>query len=92
MASAKSRVVLITSNFLSTNSEIKRKGRIVSVTAILVSGSKLERYLLAFEEELRKAKDTDGLISSMKEQFPSADLLVALERGAKANVKPRQTN
>jgi hypothetical protein len=47
-----------------------------------------ERYLLAFEEELRKAKDTDSLISSMEEQFPSADLLLALERGAKANVKP----
>ena len=47
-----------------------------------------ERYLLAFEEELGKAKDADGLISSMKEQFPSADLLVALERSAKANVKP----
>src|SRR6202790_3206410 len=47
-----------------------------------------ERYLLAFEEELRKAKDADSLISSMKEQFPSADLLVALERGAKANIKP----
>jgi hypothetical protein len=43
-----------------------------------------ERYLLAFEEELRRAKDADSLISSMKEQFPSADLLVALERGAKA--------
>src|SRR6202790_4337110 len=47
-----------------------------------------ERYLLAFEEELRKAKDADSLISAMKEQFPSADLLVALERGAKANIKP----
>jgi len=47
-----------------------------------------ERYLLAFEEELGKAKDADSLISSMKEQFPSADLLVALERSAKANVKP----
>jgi hypothetical protein len=47
-----------------------------------------ERYLLAFEEELRKAKDADSLIGSMKERFPSADLLVALERGAKANVKP----
>jgi glyoxylase-like metal-dependent hydrolase (beta-lactamase superfamily II) len=47
-----------------------------------------ERYLLAFEEELGKAKDADSLISSMKEQFPSADLLLALERGAKANVKP----
>jgi glyoxylase-like metal-dependent hydrolase (beta-lactamase superfamily II) len=47
-----------------------------------------ERYLLAFEEELRKAKDADSLISSMKQQFPSADLLLAVERGAKANVKP----
>ncbi len=47
-----------------------------------------ENYLLAFEEELKKAKDPDGLIKAMKERFPSADLILALERGAKANVKP----
>jgi glyoxylase-like metal-dependent hydrolase (beta-lactamase superfamily II) len=47
-----------------------------------------ERYLLVFEEELRKAKDPESLIDTMKEQFPSSDLLLALERGAKANVKP----
>jgi len=47
-----------------------------------------ENYLLAFEEELKKAKDTDSFIISMKERFPSADFLLALERGAKANVKP----
>jgi glyoxylase-like metal-dependent hydrolase (beta-lactamase superfamily II) len=47
-----------------------------------------ENYLLAFEEELKKAKDTDSFIISMKERFPSADLLLALKRGAKANVKP----
>jgi len=47
-----------------------------------------ENYLLAFEEELKKAKDSDGFINTMKERFPSADLLLALERGAKANVKP----
>ena len=47
-----------------------------------------ENYLLAFEEEIKKAKDPDGLIVSMKERFPSADFLLALERGAKANVKP----
>jgi glyoxylase-like metal-dependent hydrolase (beta-lactamase superfamily II) len=47
-----------------------------------------ENYLLAFEEELKKAKDPDGLIKTMKERFPSADLLLAIERGAKANVKP----
>src|SRR6266850_2583954 len=47
-----------------------------------------ERYLLVFEEELRKAKDPDGLINTMKEKFPSSDLLLALERGAKANVRP----
>ena len=47
-----------------------------------------ENYLLVFEEELKRAKDPDGLISTMKERFPSADLLLALERGAKANVKP----
>ncbi len=47
-----------------------------------------ENYLLAFEEELKKAKDPDSLIKAMKERFPSADLLLALERGAMANVKP----
>jgi glyoxylase-like metal-dependent hydrolase (beta-lactamase superfamily II) len=45
-----------------------------------------EKYLLAFEEELKKAKDPDSLINAMKERFPSADFLLALERGAKANV------
>jgi glyoxylase-like metal-dependent hydrolase (beta-lactamase superfamily II) len=45
-------------------------------------------YLLAFEEELKKAKDPDSLINTMKARFPSADLLLAIERGAKANVKP----
>jgi glyoxylase-like metal-dependent hydrolase (beta-lactamase superfamily II) len=47
-----------------------------------------ENYLLAFEEELKKAKDPDSFINAMKERFPSADLLLAIERGAKANVKP----
>jgi len=46
-----------------------------------------ERYLSVYEEELKKAKDPDGLIKAMKEQFPSADLVLAIERGAKANVK-----
>jgi glyoxylase-like metal-dependent hydrolase (beta-lactamase superfamily II) len=47
-----------------------------------------ENYLLAFEEELKKAKNPDSLINAMKEKFPSADFLLALERGAMANVKP----
>src|SRR5712692_8645281 len=47
-----------------------------------------ENYLLVFEEELKKAKDPDSLINAMKERFPSADFLLAIERGAKANVKP----
>ena len=47
-----------------------------------------ENYLLAFEEELKKAKDPDRLIDAMRERFPSADFLLALDRGAKANVKP----
>ncbi len=47
-----------------------------------------EKYLLVFEEELKKAKDPDSLINTMKQRFPSADLLLAIERGAKANVKP----
>src|SRR5258705_2281572 len=45
-------------------------------------------YLLAFEEELKKAKDPESLINTMKERFPSAGLPLAIERGAKANVKP----
>jgi glyoxylase-like metal-dependent hydrolase (beta-lactamase superfamily II) len=48
-----------------------------------------ERYLLAFNEELEKSKDAEGLINAMKERFPSAALLLALERGAKANVERR---
>jgi glyoxylase-like metal-dependent hydrolase (beta-lactamase superfamily II) len=44
-------------------------------------------YLLAFEEELSKAKDTDGLVNAMKERFPSADLFLAIERGATSNIK-----
>jgi hypothetical protein len=47
-----------------------------------------ENYLLVFEEELKRAKDPNSLINIMKERFPSADLLLAIERGAKANVKP----
>src|SRR5216684_3632310 len=51
-----------------------------------------ENYLLVFEKELKTAKDADSLINTMKEKFPSSDLLLAIERGAKANVKPQQTN
>src|SRR5437016_12392560 len=51
-----------------------------------------ENYLLVFEEELKKAKDPDSLINAMKERFPSADFLLALDRGAKANIKPLQTH
>jgi glyoxylase-like metal-dependent hydrolase (beta-lactamase superfamily II) len=47
-----------------------------------------ENYLLVFEKELKTAKDADNLIHTMKEKFPSSDLLLAIERGAKANVKP----
>src|SRR3984893_4285208 len=46
-----------------------------------------DNYLLAFEKELKKAKNPDSLINVMKERFSSADFLLALER-AKANVKP----
>lgn len=46
-----------------------------------------ERYLLAFEAELKTAKDAEGLINAMKEKFPSAGLVLALERGSKANVQ-----
>jgi glyoxylase-like metal-dependent hydrolase (beta-lactamase superfamily II) len=46
-----------------------------------------ERYLMVFEEELKGAKDPDSLINAMKERFPSSGLLLAVERGAKANVE-----
>src|SRR6267142_2128600 len=46
-----------------------------------------ENYLLIFEEELKKARTPDDLVKAMKERFPSADLLLAIERGATANVK-----
>jgi glyoxylase-like metal-dependent hydrolase (beta-lactamase superfamily II) len=51
-----------------------------------------ESYLLAFEKELTEAKDPDGLINAMKRRFPTADLLLALERGAMANVEPDKKN
>jgi glyoxylase-like metal-dependent hydrolase (beta-lactamase superfamily II) len=47
-----------------------------------------EKYLLIFEEELKKAKEPDDLVKAMKERFPSSDLLLAIERGSQANVKP----
>ena len=46
-----------------------------------------EKYLLVFEEELKRAKNPEGLVESMKARFPSADLILSVERGAKANVK-----
>jgi glyoxylase-like metal-dependent hydrolase (beta-lactamase superfamily II) len=46
-----------------------------------------EQYLLTFDEELKNAKEPDELIKAMQQKFPSADLLLAIERGAKANVK-----
>jgi glyoxylase-like metal-dependent hydrolase (beta-lactamase superfamily II) len=47
-----------------------------------------QNYLLVFEKELKTAKDPDSFITTMKEKHPSAGLLLAIERGAKANVKP----
>jgi glyoxylase-like metal-dependent hydrolase (beta-lactamase superfamily II) len=46
-----------------------------------------ETYLRVFEEELKQAKDPESLIEAMKERFPSAELFLAIERGALANVK-----
>ena len=42
------------------------------------------------EEQLmpEETQDADSLINTMREKFPSSDLLLAIERGAKANVKP----
>src|ERR1700738_3728128 len=46
-----------------------------------------ETYLLAFDEELIKAKEPASLINAMKKRCPSAELFLAIERGATANVK-----
>ena len=46
-----------------------------------------EKYLRTFEEELKKARSPGDLVGAMKEQFPSANLLLAIERGAQANVR-----
>jgi hypothetical protein len=46
-----------------------------------------EQYLLTFDDELKKAKEPDELIKAMQQKFPSSDLLLAIERGAKANIK-----
>ena len=54
-----------------------------STTAVDFTG----KYLRVFDEERRNAKDPDSLINAMKERFPSSGLLLALERGAKANVE-----
>jgi len=40
-------------------------------------------YLIAYEEEFAKAKDSAELIAAMKELYPNAGLDVALEIGAK---------
>ena len=46
-----------------------------------------EKYLLAFEDELATATDPDALVKAMKARFPSAELFLAIERGATANVR-----
>jgi glyoxylase-like metal-dependent hydrolase (beta-lactamase superfamily II) len=51
-----------------------------------------QKYLLTFDKELKTAKNPQDLIDAMKRQFPSAGLLLALERGAKANVQVQQAN
>ena len=40
-------------------------------------------YLLAFEEELAKARDSAALIAAMKQRYPKAGMGVALDIGAK---------
>jgi glyoxylase-like metal-dependent hydrolase (beta-lactamase superfamily II) len=40
-------------------------------------------YLLAFEEELAKAKDSTAVINAMKKRYPTAGMEVALDFGAK---------
>jgi glyoxylase-like metal-dependent hydrolase (beta-lactamase superfamily II) len=60
------------------------------VTAALDASTAVDfttRYLHAFEEELKTAKDPESLVNAMKERFPHAGLLLALERGAMANVE-----
>lgn len=42
-------------------------------------------YLITFENELAKAKDSTALIAAMKAHYPNAGLDIALEIGAKVN-------
>ncbi len=49
-----------------------------------LSGASFTRdYLVAYEEEFAKAKDSSELIAAMKRRYPDAGLDVALEIGAK---------
>jgi uncharacterized protein YbbK (DUF523 family) len=40
-------------------------------------------YLVAFEKELERAKDSAALIAAMKQRYPSAGMGIALDIGAK---------
>jgi len=61
------------------------------VGALLDASTALDftgNYYLVFEEELKKAKDADSLINTMKEKFPSSDLLLAIERARRLMLNP----
>lgn len=66
-------------------------GPSVVVPGHLVEGAALDasaiaytrEYLLAFDEELPKARDSAALIAAMKERYPNAGMGVALDIGAK---------
>lgn len=46
-----------------------------------------EKYLLTFDEELKKAKEPDELIKAMQQDFPTSDFLLSIQRGAQANLE-----
>jgi glyoxylase-like metal-dependent hydrolase (beta-lactamase superfamily II) len=68
----------------------KRKPKVV-ISGHLSDGAPIDAsaitytrdYLLAFEEELAKAKDSTAVIAAMKKRYPNVGMDVALDMGAK---------
>ncbi len=48
-----------------------------------------ETYLKIFDEELARSRSAAELIGRMKAKFPTAELLLSVERGAEASFRPR---
>jgi hypothetical protein len=56
---------------------------VADIREVMAKISKLKKPRIVLSDGWQR-----DLINTMKERFPSADFLLALDRGAKANVKP----